>query len=134
MPASLTYDEWLLGVPALLDEVAQSWGLTPGPAYPRGAAGHVVRADLSDGTPAVLKLIYPHREAEQEADALERWDGDGAVRLLSRDDDRNALLLERCEPGTPLTAAGGDAALDVLIGLLPRLWKPADGFRPLADE
>jgi streptomycin 6-kinase len=96
--------------------------------------GHVVRAEVPDGTPAVLKVFWPHREAEQEADALERWAGDGAVRLLARDDARNALLLERCEPGTPLTSAGADAALDVLIALLPRLWKPADGFRSLADE
>src|SRR3954452_16749344 len=132
MPASLTYDEWLLGVPALLDEVAQSWGLTPGPAYPRGAAGHVVRADLADRTPAVLKLIYPHREAEQEADALERWGGDGAVRLLARDDARNAMLLERCEPGNFLAADA--AALDVLIALLPRLWRNADGFATSEEE
>ena len=51
----------------------------------------------------MLKLSYPHRESLQEADALERWDGDGAVRLLARDDARNALLLERCEPGTFLS-------------------------------
>ncbi len=63
----------------------------------------------------------------QEADALERWDGDGAVRLLARDDERNALLLERCVPGTFLSGWDGDA-LDVLIGLLPRLWKSGDGF------
>ncbi|MGH3050747.1 MAG: aminoglycoside phosphotransferase family protein, partial [Gaiellaceae bacterium] len=61
-----------------------------------------------------------------------RWDGDGAVRLLARDDERHALLLERCEPGTFLSAA--DDPLGVLIELLPRLWKPAEGFRPLAEE
>jgi streptomycin 6-kinase len=44
------------------------------------------------------------------------------------------LLLERCEPGTPLSAERPDAALDVLTGLLPRLWKPAEEIRPLADE
>ncbi|HXH95595.1 MAG TPA: aminoglycoside phosphotransferase family protein, partial [Gaiellaceae bacterium] len=86
-----------------------------------------------DGTPAVLKLVYPHRESEQEADALERWDGVGAVRLLARDDERNALLLERCEPGASLAEACPDP-LGVLIDLLPRLWKPADGFRKLAEE
>ena len=87
---------------------------------------------LPDGTPAVLKVSNPHREIEQEADALERWDGDGAVRLLARDVERHALLLERCEPGTPL--AGAPDALDVLIGLLPRLWKSGDGFHTLEDE
>ena len=78
----------------------------------------------------MLKLFWPHREAEQEADALERWDGDGAVRLLARDDERHALLLERCEPGSFLSTATDP--LGVLIELLPRLWRSGDGFRPLA--
>jgi streptomycin 6-kinase len=113
--------------------VARDWGLRLGEPYPPGAAGYVVRADLADGMPAVLKLQHTHREDEQEADALERWDGDGAVRLLRRDDERHALLLERCEPGTFLSE-GADDAIDVLVGLLPRLWKDATGFHTLADE
>jgi streptomycin 6-kinase len=118
---------------ALAAAVARDWGLRLGDPYPPGAAGYVVRAELPDGTRTVLKLQHSHREDEQEADALERWDGDGAVRLLRRDDERHALLLERCEPGTPLSG-GADDPLGVLIGLLPRLWKDAAGFRPLADE
>ncbi len=128
-----TYAEWLAAVPTRVAELAVSWGLTPGHAYSPGAAGHALRVELADGTPAVLKLIYPHRESEREADALERWDGDGAVRLLARDDERHALLLERCEPGTFLSEASDDP-LGVLIGLLPRLWKSGEGFRPLAEE
>jgi streptomycin 6-kinase len=116
-------------------ECCARWGLTLGAEYPPGAAGHAIRAELPDGTPAVLKLIHPHREAEHEADALARWDGDGAVRLLDRSDDGWAVLLERCEPGTPLSAAGPETALDVLVGLLPRLWVPAgEPFHTLADE
>ncbi len=132
MPEPLTHAEWLAGVPTLLAEAAMSWGLTLGEAYPPGAAGLAVRAELPDGTPAVLKLSYPHRESLQEADALARWDGDGAVRLLARDDARNALLLERCEPGTFLSRSGD--ALDVLIGLLPRLWVSSEGFATYDDE
>jgi streptomycin 6-kinase len=94
-----------------------------------------VRAELVDGTPVVLKVALPHRESEHEADALELWDGDGAVRLLARDDERLALLLERCDPGTVLSSVGADGALDVLADLLPRLWKPAgEPFHTLADE
>jgi streptomycin 6-kinase len=79
----------------------------------------------------VLKIQWPHRESEHEADALELWDGCGAVRLLARDDERHALLLERCRPGTLLR----EDALDVLADLLPRLWKPAGApFTSLADE
>ena len=113
--------------------VARDWGLKLGELYPPGAAGYVLRAELEDGTPAVLKLQHSHREDEQEADALERWNGDGAIRLLARDDERHALLLERCEPGTPLSRGAGDP-LGVLIQLLPRLWVDASGFHTLADE
>jgi streptomycin 6-kinase len=117
----------------VLDLIRERWQLTLGEEYAPGAAGRAFRAELSDGTPAVLKLQHPHRESEQEADALERWDGDGAVRLLARDDERHALLLERCEPGAFLSRWDGDR-LGVLIELLPRLWKRADGFRTLGDE
>jgi streptomycin 6-kinase len=124
--------DWLPSVPALVEELADRWELALGAPYEGGAGGYVVRADRSDGTRAVLKVGFPHRESEQEADALERWAGDGAVRLLERDDARYALLLERCEPGTFLS--GSPDALRVLIELLPRLWKSADGFHTLADE
>lgn len=114
--------------------VARDWGLKLGEPYVPGAASLcVVRAELPDGTPAVLKLSEPHRESEQEADALARWDGGGAVRLLQRDDERSALLLERCEPGTFLSDGAADP-LGVLIELLPRLWTDAAGFRTLAEE
>jgi streptomycin 6-kinase len=119
--------------PPLAVAVARDWGLKLGEPYPPGAAGYVVPAELEDGTPAVLKLQHSHREDELEADALERWNGDGAIRLLARDDERHALLLERCEPGTPLSRDADDP-LGVLIELLPRLWKDATGFRTLADE
>jgi streptomycin 6-kinase len=124
--------DWRATVHDLVAECAEGWGLRLGQPYEPGAAGHVLRAELPDGTPAVLKLNWPHREAEQEADALERWDGDGAVTLYARDDERHALLLERCEPGTAL--AGFDDAVGVFLELLPRLWKSGEGFRPVAEE
>jgi streptomycin 6-kinase len=122
-------------VPALVAECRDLWGVRLGEPYEAGAAGYTVRAELTDGTPAVLKLIYPHRESEHEADALEVWDGDGAVRLLAFDPERWAMLLERCLPGTPLSAVEPGTALDVLVGLAPKLWKPAgEPFHSLADE
>jgi streptomycin 6-kinase len=131
----LTHGVWLERVPDLVTECVEQWGLRLGEPYEAGAAGHVVCADLPDGTPAVLKLIYPHHEAEHEAKALTFWNGDGAVRLLEYDEERWAMLIERCEPGTPVAQLEADAALDVIIGLLPRLWKKAgEPFQPLATE
>jgi streptomycin 6-kinase len=86
---------------------------------------------------AVLKLNAPsHIEADTEADALERWNGNGAVRLLARDDGRRALLIERCVPGTPLWDAGVDVA-SVVRDLLPRLQvdvRDGHAFQLLVDE
>ena len=131
----LTHDLWLERVPELLDECVEEWSLRLGEPYPLGAAGYAVRAELDDGTPAVLKLIYPHREAEHEAAALSAWDGDGAIRLLRYDDERWAMLIERCDPGTLLAHADPETALAVLVDALPRLWKRVDGpFHSLADE
>ena len=126
---------WLERVPELVHECVERWDLRLGEPYVAGAAGYTTRAELPDGTQAVLKVGYPHRESEHVAEALEFHDGAGAVRLLAHDPDRHALLLERCEPGTQIWQIGGDAALDVIVELLPRLWRPAaEPFRPLADE
>lgn len=87
----------------------------------------------------VLKIGWPHDEAEHEADGLRLWAGDGAVRLYAADSfgPTSALLLERCEPGTPLARALLPSEQDVVIaGLLRRLWchSPDGGpFRPLYE-
>jgi streptomycin 6-kinase len=126
---------WREGAPAIAEAVAEEWALTLGEPYAPGAVGYVARATTADGAPAVLKLSFRDRETEQEPDALEAWDGDGAIRLLRRDDERCAMLLERCQPGTFLSSLDGECALDVLIGLLPRLWRASpDGFHTLEEE
>ena len=88
----------------------------------------------ADGQDAVLKIQDPHRESDHEAAALELWGGDGAIRLLDHDAEEHALLLERCVPGTPVSEAGTEASMDVLVGLLPRLWKSPEGFSTIEEE
>ncbi len=127
-------DRWRAEAPRIATEIADEWGLTLGAPYTPGVCGHVVRAETEDGTPVVLKVFFPDHETLQEPDALEAWGGDGAIRLLRRDDARSAMLLERCEPGGFLSSVRGERALGVLIELLPRLWKQADGFHTLEDE
>ncbi len=126
---------WLSDLPRLCDECLEQWQLAgAGPPFEYAYASLALPVTRADGSEAVLKLRFPDRESEHEADALAVWDGDGAVLLLERDDERAALLIERCRPGTPL-AAERDRALDVLVGLLPRLWKDAaEPIHTLADE
>ena len=83
----------------------------------------------------VLKVQWPHEECTYEADALRTWDGDGAVRLLAHDENRQALLLEHCRPGTALSDAKSVDPIAVVIDLLSRLWKPAGPpFKSLSTE
>jgi streptomycin 6-kinase len=126
---------WLEALPGVVEECRARWSLRLEEPFSDSYVSLVLPAELADGGSAVLKVQFPHRESEHEADALALWNGGGAVWLLAHDHARNALLLERCLPGTPLTEAGSGEALDVLVSLLPRLWKPAGSpFRSLAEE
>ena len=142
LPAGLDWLEaspegrtWLRRLPEVIASCSERWGLTTGDPYPDSYVSLVLPATDATGEPVVLKIQLPHRESDTEADALRAWDGDGAVRLLAHDAEAAALLLERCEPGHHLSAAGPETGLAVMIGLLPRLWVPASGtFRPLQEE
>ena len=73
-------------------EVAAEWGVELGESFALARYSYVAAA----GENAVLKVRSPEDdESDEEADALELWAGDGAVRLLRRDPSRRALLIER---------------------------------------
>lgn len=123
-------------LPARVESCVERWRLTLDAPFPTAYVSFAAPARLADGRKAVLKLPFPHRESEHEALALAHWKGDGAVMLLDADAGLGAFLIERCVPGTPLSRREPDEALEVLAGMLPRLWKPATSppFRALADE
>ncbi|MFG1676428.1 aminoglycoside phosphotransferase family protein [Micromonospora sp. NPDC049282] len=142
IPAGLRWVErtpvgraWLAELPDRLAECVARWELALGPPFDYAFASLALPAELPDGTRAVLKLQYPDDDSVHEATALAHWAGRGAIRLLAYDVDRRALLVERCDPGTPLHALPADAALDAAVGLLPKLGVPAGPpFTPLAEE
>jgi streptomycin 6-kinase len=129
---------WLERLPRLVAECAGAWELTVEPPFAPATVSWVAPVRRRDGTPAVLKVSFPDAESEHEGAALAWWDGSGAARLLAEDRARRALLIERCDPGTPLWALPDDeAATRAAAGVLRALWRPAhDGlpFRRLADE
>ena len=123
--------DWLAALPGLAVECAERWGLDLEEPV---ATPHSLVVPAGD---VVLKLNAPsHFEADHEADALAQWGGNGAVRLVARGDERRALLIERCRPGTRLRDADADEAA-VVCGVLARLSAdPGEPhpFRLLADE
>jgi streptomycin 6-kinase len=136
LKASEAGAQWLSSLPDRVNGCVEKWNLRLGSPFATAYTSLTIPARLPNGADVVLKVPFPDRESEHEALALSWWGGDGAVRLLQNDPALGAFLIERCIPGTPLSSLDQDAALDVLVNLLPRLWKPvADaGFRPLADE
>ncbi len=84
----------------------------------------MVPVRTSSGRPAVLKVGWPHEEAEHEHLALQHWHGRGAVLLLRADPHRSALLLERLHP-EDLTDVWDVEACEVVAGLYGRLHVPA---------
>jgi streptomycin 6-kinase len=125
--------DWLVRLPALTESVLTHWDLTIDGEPMHGACALVLPVRRG-GEPAVLKVTWPHDEAEHEALALSMWDGFGSVRLLAHDPDAWALLLERLDPTTTLEREPPAEALAVVAGMMRRLATPAPpGVRHLRD-
>jgi streptomycin 6-kinase len=123
--------EWLAALPTLVAACAEQWSLQLEEPVDTAHALVVPAGEV------VLKLNAPsHFEADHEAEALERWAGNGAVHVVARDDARRAYICERCRPGTTLTEVGADQ-VPIVAGLLQHLSlelpKP-EPFRLLADD
>jgi streptomycin 6-kinase len=119
---------WVARLPELVATYSARWDVEmEGPLPGSGSAAWVGagwrRADRSE---VVLKLAWPHKEAETEAAGLRFFDGRGAVRLLEADEDEFALLVERCRPGDDLWGLPFEEANEVAAGALGRLWRAPD--------
>jgi streptomycin 6-kinase len=113
-------------------EVAAEWGVELGERFAFARYSFVAAV----GDDAVLKVTPPEDdEADEEADALELWDGEGAVRLLRRDPARRALLVERACPGDDISELPDDEATAVAVAVGGWLWQPAaEPFRWIGDH
>ena len=128
---------WLEALPLLVEELCGRWALTLDAPFEKcdATSSWVAPAIRANGQHAVLKIGVPHFEAQDEIEALEYLDGDPTVYLLEAEPSANAMLLERCDPGTSLRRVP-IAEQDVIVArLLRRFWRrpaPARNFRPLA--
>ncbi|HYO41463.1 MAG TPA: aminoglycoside phosphotransferase family protein [Nocardioidaceae bacterium] len=111
-------------LPGLVHELVEDWGLGYDGAPVHGSCALVVPVRTGGGAPAVLKVGFPHDEAEHEHLALQHWRGRGAVRLLRADPRRAAMLLERLH-AQDLGELWDLEACEVVAGLYGRLHVPA---------
>lgn len=107
--------DWVAALPHLVADVLDAWDLAvDGPAM-TGRCALVLPVRGPEGR-AVLKLGWPHTDADGEHLALRTWDGRGAVRLLRADPRRSVLLLERLTT-QDLTGVWDEEAVAVVAGL-----------------
>lgn len=115
---------WLDRLPGLVRDLLEEWSLTPDGEATHGNTAVVVPVRTAEGEAAVLKVGWPHWEAEHEALALQTWGGRGAVRLLRADPKRFALLLERLHT-EDLSELWDVQACEIVGGFYRRLHVPA---------
>jgi streptomycin 6-kinase len=126
---------WLERLPDTIRQLQDRWSLSLETPFGDVSCAWVAPVLRADGTRAVLKLGMPHFEGAHEIQGLHFWDGGPTVRLLEADVDLNAMVLERCRPGTALRELPEREQDVIVAGLLRRLWSrpPAPHtFRPLS--
>ncbi len=116
---------WLDALPRLCADVMAEWELTVDGPVMHGYCSVAVPVRSRSGGPAVLKVSFDgDDESEFEHLALQRWGGEGTVRLLRADPARRAMLLERLHV-EDLTDLWDVEACVVVAGLYRRIHVPA---------
>jgi streptomycin 6-kinase len=118
---------WLDGLPQLVAGLEHDWSLTVGRAFTDATEAFVSEATLSDGTPAVLKLVMPRDgdACQSEATVLRLTDGSGCARLLREDLARGALLIERLGRSLHELSLPLERRLAILSDTAAQVWRPA---------
>lgn len=129
--------DWLARLPGLLADRLEQWhldlDLAPGSLPWSGHGALVVPVRQRGGSPAALKIAFPHDEAKVERHALTLWGGRGAVLLLAWDSGSCAMLLDRLVAGRSLADLPMDEAARVWGGLVRQLGVAPD-HRPEWQE
>ena len=123
-----TGEQWVAGLPALLDGLVEDWGLrVTGRSLPGGSASLVLPVDSPTG-PAALKIAVPGEDSVGEARSLRAAHGRGYAALLRHDPARRALLMERLGPSLDRTSQPVERAVETLARTLREAWAavPAD--------
>jgi len=105
----------------MLIETLDRWLLQLEEGVWHGYLGLVFPVRKRCGQAAALKLTWVDQDTRWEAQALERWSGRGAVRLLRADQERGILLLERLHSERSLDRVELESATRIAARLLRRL-------------
>ncbi|MHB1684160.1 MAG: aminoglycoside phosphotransferase family protein [Bacilli bacterium] len=118
-------DEWLQSLPELLDRCVSRFGVSLEAPFPNLSWNLILKATKHDGTPVVLKIGVLKADLYRELSVLHAYAGRGGIQVIDADDNLGALVLERAEPGTPLSTIEDDKlATEIFCNVFQRLHCP----------
>lgn len=125
-------DTWLARLPRTVGQAMGRWQLARDHSAPlrSGYTALVVPVRRPRGDAGVLKVGWPHPEADHEHLALRAWSGRGAVGLLAADPASATLLLERLDADQDLTSGSVLDTTETLGRLVRLLDRPATPWAP----
>lgn len=125
---------WLAALPHIIAALKQAWDIEIDTPFKGGTVSFVAPAKRGSDN-FVLKIQWPHEECRFEADALKRWNGHGAVRLLEQDPRNHAFLMQRCMDGITLAQSHVADPIGIAASVVQKLWVPASKpFAHIKDE
>lgn len=93
---------WLEQIPFFVTELKEKWALSSCTAINNMTWNYVFTATSSFYGEVVGKICFDKKAYESELMTLKAFHGKGMIQLLSSDPMKQALLLKRAFPGTPL--------------------------------
>jgi streptomycin 6-kinase len=127
---------WLAELPRVLGALSERWQIVLHSTIPFGNMSVVIRCEMLDGKPAVLKVGPDRVRVAHEAAALRRWVTPHSPAVLALDRGVGALLIEAIEPGTPLVLSWAYPSLERVCELLTALHSgdPDASYPSVADH
>lgn len=97
-------EQWFADLPEIIAKTELDWDIKVAEPFPGIEYNFVAEAFRYDGEPVVVKIAPPFDTVEifGEAKYLRLHEGRGAVRLITENRKRRAILLERAVPGVAL--------------------------------
>ncbi|EKD54656.1 MAG: hydroxyurea phosphotransferase [uncultured bacterium] len=93
---------WIAHLPTMISELTDYWELKQVTPVDNMTFNYVAKAITCTNQPVVLKISCDKKNILDEIEALEYFDGNGSIRLISYHSMYHALLLQQAVPGTTL--------------------------------
>lgn len=93
--------QWLNQLPDLIEKIKTEWQLTNIQPVDN-MSYHFVATALQNNQPVVIKMGCDAKTYQSEKSALKHFAGQGSIDLIDANENYQALLLERAQPGVTL--------------------------------